>query len=254
MWYLIIPPLVFLGSLWLLLLFLSRRTADPHLQERLAVAESVAPRHFLFIREDIGLKLLEKMTQRFKIFFLKIHNHLNSLSQSIRDRRVLFQKRQEKTEEIAESETNRTDVNPTQSEESKGSTFFGASKKEVDKTVERAPSESPDAIPVTIETPSATSLYGRAGDSLARAVTAPLLRRRKEKAKRLFSEEDLIGKIAKNPKDAFAYEELGDFYLETEALEDAKACYRQVIKLAPLNREVKEKMRKLERLLTQKRR
>lgn len=254
MWYLIIPPLVFLGSLWLLLLFLSKRTADPHLQERLAVAESVAPRHFLFIREDIGLKLLEKMTQRFKIFFLKIHNHLNSLSQTIRDRRVLFQKRQEKTNTVIGAGGSLSDGEPPQLEESKGGVFFDTSKNEAHKTPETTSGESSETISVTVEASSGTSLYGRAGDSLARAVTAPLLRRKKEKAKRLFSEEDLIGKIAKNPKDAFAYEELGDYYLETEALEDAKACYRQVIKLAPLNREVKEKMRKLERLLTQKRR
>ncbi len=254
MWYLIIPPLVFLGSLWLLLLFLSKRTADPHLQERLAVAESVAPRHFLFIREDIGLKLLEKMTQRFKIFFLKVHNHLNSLSQSIRDRRVLFQKRQAKTEELISGDKEKAEGGVSQSEQMPEGRFSDTGTKDGDKTGDGTPSVNPENIPVTVETPLTTSLYGRAGDSLARAVTAPLLRRRKEKAKRLFSEEDLIGKIAKNPKDAFAYEELGDYYLETEALEDAKACYRQVIKLAPLNREVKEKMRKLERLLTQKRR
>jgi len=252
MWYLIIPPLVFLGSLWLLLLFLSRRTADPGLQERLALAQSVAPRHFLFIREDIGLKLLEKMTQRVKIFFLKIHNRLNSLSQSIRDRRVLFQKRQahvEATQIVVPSE-----ISEETKEESVSSDSHLWKRWKQDTASETGILKEVDSIPVTIEPTPTPSLYGRAGDSLARAVTAPLLRRRKEKAKRLVNEEDLIGKIAKNPKDAFAYEELGDYYLETEALEDAKACYRQVINLAPLNREVKEKMRKLERLLTKKRR
>lgn len=251
MWYLIIPPLVFLGSLWLLLLFLSRRTADPTLQERLTLAEATAPRHFFFIREDIGLKLLEKMTQRFKIFFLKIHNRLNNISQSIRDRRALFQKRQAKADEMTLSES--APVPQTMGESGGKPSPSNLNQWEKEVVSREAKGENAETIPVSVETPT-SSIYGRAGDSLARAVTAPLLRRRKEKSKRLINEEDLIGKIAKNPKDAFAYEELGDYYLETEALEDAKACYRQVIKLAPLNREVKEKMRKLERLLTQKRR
>jgi hypothetical protein len=60
-------------------------------------------------------------------------------------------------------------------------------------------------------------------------------------------EESLISQIAENPRDAAAYEELGDLYLVAENMQDAKACYRQVLKLHPTNRAVKLKIRKVER-------
>lgn len=62
-------------------------------------------------------------------------------------------------------------------------------------------------------------------------------------------EELLIGRIVSNPRDVEAYERLGDYYLENENYIDAKECYRQVLKLSPVNRLVKIKIRRLERVL-----
>lgn len=62
-------------------------------------------------------------------------------------------------------------------------------------------------------------------------------------------EERLIGRIAANPKDFTAYEDLGDYYLEVGNITDAKECYRQVLKLSPVHRMVKIKIRRLEKLL-----
>lgn len=63
-------------------------------------------------------------------------------------------------------------------------------------------------------------------------------------------EELLIERIAANPKDIEAYERLGEYYLEIENFEFAKECFKQVIRLNPSNRNVKYKMKKLERLLS----
>ena len=65
-------------------------------------------------------------------------------------------------------------------------------------------------------------------------------------------EADLIGRIAADPKDFSAYEALGDYYLEIGNIKDAKECYRQVLRLSPTHRMVKIKIRRLEKLLTQK--
>jgi predicted Zn-dependent protease len=67
-----------------------------------------------------------------------------------------------------------------------------------------------------------------------------------------FREEDLIARIAADPKDFTAYESLGDYYLETDNVKDAKECYRQVLRLSPVQRMVKIKIRRLEKLLSQK--
>lgn len=62
-------------------------------------------------------------------------------------------------------------------------------------------------------------------------------------------EEILIERIVSNPRDVEAYERLGDYYLEHDNLVDAKECYRQVLKLSPVNRLVKIKIRRLEKIL-----
>ncbi len=62
-------------------------------------------------------------------------------------------------------------------------------------------------------------------------------------------EQMMIEKIVNNPKDVKAYEKLGDYYLEVENWEDAKECFKQVIKLDSRNTSVKVKMRKLERVI-----
>lgn len=62
-------------------------------------------------------------------------------------------------------------------------------------------------------------------------------------------EKLLIERIAANPKDVEAYERLGEYYFEIGSYEYAKECFKQIIKLNPGNANVKNKMRKLERLL-----
>jgi tetratricopeptide (TPR) repeat protein len=65
-------------------------------------------------------------------------------------------------------------------------------------------------------------------------------------------EKILIERIAANPKDVEAYERLGEYYFEIENWDYAKECFKQVIKLNPKNKNVKNKMRKLEQLLGDK--
>lgn len=65
-------------------------------------------------------------------------------------------------------------------------------------------------------------------------------------------ERILIERIAANPKDTEAYERLGEYYFEIENYQHSKECFKQVIKLDPMNINVKDKMRRLERLLTRR--
>jgi len=64
-------------------------------------------------------------------------------------------------------------------------------------------------------------------------------------------EELLVERIAANPKDIEAYERLGQYYMEIESYEFAKECFKQIVKLNPLNRNAKYTLKKLERLLGQ---
>lgn len=62
-------------------------------------------------------------------------------------------------------------------------------------------------------------------------------------------EELLIERIAINPKDIEAYERLGEYYMEIKSYNDAKECFKQVIKLNPSDRNAKYRMKRLETIL-----
>lgn len=95
-------------------------------------------------------------------------------------------------------------------------------------------------------TPTTSEAERSFAPTVSRRVTTPdaVVAISAEKSAR---EETLIARIAENPKDAVAYEELGDHYFATQSMQDAKACYRQALKLHPTNRAVKVKIRRLEK-------
>lgn len=86
-------------------------------------------------------------------------------------------------------------------------------------------------------------------------VTEPILAKKfvlpeHERAKaRNKLEEVLIERIAANPRDIEAYERLGDYYMEREIYKDAWECFKQVLKLSPVHRRVRIKIKKLEKIL-----
>jgi tetratricopeptide (TPR) repeat protein len=62
-------------------------------------------------------------------------------------------------------------------------------------------------------------------------------------------EEMLVERIAYNPHDVEAYELLGDYYINQRNFEDAKECYKQILKLSPGSRSAKVRIRRLEHIL-----
>lgn len=67
-------------------------------------------------------------------------------------------------------------------------------------------------------------------------------------------EQVLVERIALNPRDVEAYERLGDYYMENENLDDAKECFKQVLRLSPLSRRARFRMRRIEKSLSTRRR
>lgn len=63
-------------------------------------------------------------------------------------------------------------------------------------------------------------------------------------------EQVLIERIALNPRDVEAYERLGDYYMENGNLSDAKECFKQVLRLSPLSRRARFRMRRVEKSLS----
>lgn len=63
-------------------------------------------------------------------------------------------------------------------------------------------------------------------------------------------EQVLIERIALNPRDVEAYERLGDYYMENGNFGDAKECFKQVLRLSPLSRRARFRMRRVEKSLS----
>lgn len=271
---LIIPPIVLVLCLVFLVWFLSKKSADPEFQERLAAAQHTGKsgKFLLFFSRDWGWRLLERLLQKLKLISLKFHNQFQEFSQVLKRKREAVNLQNESTESEASTEPvlesedkdhfwdrwhrrHRLDM------ESEG----GSVGEEAPETRAISQHESDEVVSVVVTDSAQAKVPSRltglrkkvAGLTQSDSDIPSYFTRKKPGAaatRKLLSEEELIDRIAKNPKDAASYEELGDYYLASENLEDAKACYRQVIKLLPLNREVKDKVRKLERLLVQRER
>lgn len=246
MWYLIVPPIIVVLSLLFVLWYLSRQGADPFISKKVSQLELQETHKVAFSRtKNFFLRLLEKTAYRFKVVSLQMHNTLNDLTQSLKERRRHFQEKVERQEEISNKkqesliEFSDTPVEKDLEEvySPRTQSVVNLQRAEKKKVFERREFETEEITPVRpmvsdkIVRPEVS--YQKTSGDIAR-------------------EERLIARIAVNPKDYVAYEELGDYYLETGNVKDAKECYRQVLKLSPAERMVKIKIRRLEKILLQK--
>ncbi len=281
MWHLIVPPIVVVACFVFVIWYLSLRGADPGVIRRVEVAGA---RHGGILRSwlrGISLRVIEKMAQRFKLLSLKVYNGFHVLSQSVKAKRKLSEEHAHSAP-VFFSKDDRSSLSPEDalghSLASEGARYPHARDSE--------PSVSDGVLP---EKHGESALES---DTEGFSMTSPLRRRRtreevfpqevaervtgrmtpaprpmvseeasrpevlSEKPKRKGAdipiEEELIARIATNPKDYTAYESLGDFYMDRGSIQDAKECYKQVLKLSPVQRLVKMKIRRLERLMTQK--
>lgn len=292
MWYLIIPPIVVVASLLFVLWYLSRKGADPLVAARASRLEEAAGQQVSFSRtKSFFLRLLEKIAYRFKVASLKAHNKLHGVTQSLKESQRRFTSSSVSKEELVQSdeaaharreavytpqtgnvrhffERGMTEVKEQsvgEELEKEGIAFFPTAKEETGRSGAAIPVARTEA---TLEAPIMRSRREAAPLAQPRPSEKPLVsspsrpmvseramhpeRVQKKVATRNGREEDFIARIAANPKDFTAYEGLGDYYLEAHNVKDAKECYRQVLKLSPVQRMVKIKIRRLEKILSQK--
>jgi len=264
MWYLVIPPIIVVLSLSFLLWYLSRKGTDPVIAEMISQSEGEKPS---FSRtKELFLRILEKWAQRFKVASLRTHNSLHEFTQSVKEsRRKMNGNVLSETEHVFPVEVvvktieKSTAVTPNEHKEG----FFSRLKQRVIKEVKPQQEVSlneelsqMESNPITFRRQEEKEQNGFFEKKeivprpmVSETVAQPESRRGRMKPN-ISREETLIARIAVNPKDFTSYEELGDYYLEIENIKDAKECYRQVLKLSPVHRMVKIKIRRLEKLLT----
>lgn len=67
-----------------------------------------------------------------------------------------------------------------------------------------------------------------------------------------FFERQMVEKIASNPKDISLYKKLGEYYWELKNFDYAKECFKQVMKLNPRDKNIRQKMKEMEKFLIKK--
>ena len=231
----IIPPLLVILSVIGIILFLAKKNqAIARLEnaEKLAALKNgseVAGENKTKIASkvgQVGLVISEKLVRRMRLLFLKSENKFKLLGEGIRKRR-----------------TNKLEEGAVETAPKEGEQLDGI----LDRTEKLAPEKKELREKLFLrrknyqEEPQEKFFRPIISDH----VVVP--KRRREVKNRL--EEILIERIAANPKDVEAYERLGEYYLEIKNLEHAKECFKQILKLNPLNSNVRYKMRKLERML-----
>lgn len=191
-----------------------------------------------------GLKVLERLMQKTKLFSLRFHNTSNEWFHSIKKKReehriALEQKKQalqEETEKWREQKNGEIDEAPM-----------------IKKTVtmpetEAAPFHFKDEAPVIARRSRARmESYSMVSERVTKPERKAVVTKVKNKL-----EDTLIKRIAINPRDIEAYERLGDYYIEQDNLTDALECYRQVLRLSPVHHKAKIKISKIERVISRK--
>lgn len=214
MWQLLLPPIIVIFSFSFLLWYLSRKQKDPEVQQEIArltaeAGESQANLKALF------WATMEKFARKSKVTLLRFHNVLSEWSHTAKE---LKEKHKPQVieepvfAEVEEPVLPRTDI-----------------------------MNDPKPKPGFIETPIMRREMRE--EPVAKHNVNDITR------EAVSHEEDFIAAIAKNPKDGEAYEKLGDYYMDNGNIKDAKECYRQVLRLSPAHREVKMKIRRLEKML-----
>lgn len=248
MWYLIIPPFVIVLSLGGLLWFLSLRMNGTDIAEKLSSLRESShgdARSRSLVRRAMVLKLLETMASKFKTGALRVHNFFQYSLEKVRRKR---------TEIDAMRKTLGAETRPAEPEKTEESAEFGNRKEDAVPVVLPAPSET-TGVPVGPVSEGPATVFERPilRETIVRPDREPDRNRTGGALSTMGSrEETLIARIVENPKDAAAYEELGDCYFSSENLQDAKECYRQTLKLHPTNRAVKVKIRRLQKMFEER--
>lgn len=252
MWYLIFPPIIIVVGMTLFLWLVSREERRPEVIDRLRAFGSETGEtssRFMLSLKEWTWRVVEKMLQRSKVGALRLHNWFQEWVDTVRTRRRSVSDRKQA---LIESDELSVPSETVVEEETMV---------ETPSTVETIPFETVREMvrrPMPV-LPVRESMGLEDSSLKPELVPRPMLREniarpdrsaRHPKSEREINEEQLIDRIARNPRDAEAYEALGDSYLDSGNAVDAKECYRQVLKLRPANRVVKMKIRRLGRLLS----
>ncbi len=226
---LIIPPIIVVVSLGLLIYFLSRKREAVQqsaienpgdLAEEKRKIKYVKLSHFF-------LGVTEKVLRRIKLLSLQFHNLFDRFTHAVRSSR---ERHREKIEAVEDR-----DGKDRFAPEGEGQAAEPEAKK-------------PSVAVKQPEVKGDIRVIRRKPDTVKPMVSQQVTQPEPKKKQKSEMEEALIERIAANPRDIEAYERLGEHYIEAKNYADSLECFKQVVKLSPINYRAKLRIRKLQRL------
>ena len=252
MLYSIIPPILIVISLAGIIVFLMKKSDKV---SRLSIEEIIREEEERKIMmEDAGffqkitlkikgakrddfkhviLALLEKITRKSRVVFLKLESKFGGWSANIREKRKARTEKRMLAENPGKGESTIQKLKEYKPERKPA---WPEKKEEAEIEMKKAVFEK--SAPNKIEE-----------EKIIKPIISEKVARPHKAEMKDRLEELLIERIAANPRDLEAYERLGQYYMEIKSYADAKECFKQVIKLDPGNRNAKYRLKRLESLL-----
>ena len=116
----ILPPIIIIISVSVLIMFLFRKAQKIPMQELIEEEKKSQPKKMISLIMSaigqFGLKILEKMMQRFKLLSLKMHNTTNNWFHSIREKRQNHIAEQQETAKVKEEEIKNIQQNQSEAD------------------------------------------------------------------------------------------------------------------------------------------
>ena len=278
MLYLILPPIIIVVSLIALVYFFSRRFSQVNevLSEKsLGIdAPELADAGILISFKSASIRIMERIAHWFKESSQRAHEKLQSLSQDVKDRKdksalhmkktlhhvqTARQLKQERKIAKEVSSVKASSAIESMPEESYKETEKSTDIARVSKRNDRFQALK-NVVSKVRDLPKKEGRVARMRPMVSQKITQPeekIIQETPVEEEELAEaknqlEDILVERIAANPRDLEAYERLGEYYMEQGNVQDAKECYRQVLRLSPVHRLAKIKIRRLEKMLEQK--
>jgi tetratricopeptide (TPR) repeat protein len=198
-------------------------------------------KHFL-------LAILEKITRKSRMIFLKLENKFGSWSNNIRSTRQARAEKKIQDSAMRQENDIIRKLKDYKSETSGGQVAVSKEDATVAETAQVATSGKENSRQERIISSRRTTTI--ISETNVRPIISERVVKPKNRAEIKDRLEDLlIDRIAINPRDIEAYERLGEYYMEIKSYSDAKECFKQVIKLSPSDRNAKYRLRRLENIL-----
>jgi len=228
MFWIYIPPIIFISALIFLVIILGRKTALLRKRE-LASLPVESPSNSLKKSERwktfqaFVLKFLEKTIHLIKIGIKRSEEGLSKILHRVKEKRLGRK------------------LPKTLSEEKDSLVYLESKDVVLDMDLAKSKKSQDSASKIKAERIFSQEVIVRKKEEPLPQRIVPELAA-EDKAK----EDALIHRIAENPKDNEAYRELGEYYLSVGNIKDAKESFKMVLKLRPRDLKAKSSLREIE--------